>query len=213
MPRVILRARSLRAANKAPRTVQTYLDGLGHFERFLAERGMPRDVDWVRLCRTSKPLVAAVNGAAVGIGMTMILPFDVIVASEKAKLGMFFIKVGLVPELASTHFLVQRAGFGKASEMCLSGKLYSAGEAAEMGIGEDPATGGAAGPLGAYLAEHGLAGGPGRVTIRQGEQVGRPSELHAEAAREGSTWRVRVGGGVLRAAHTAALAARRRSLT
>ncbi|MGH7857821.1 MAG: enoyl-CoA hydratase/isomerase family protein [Candidatus Binatia bacterium] len=96
--------------------------------------GMPASVDWVRLLRGSKPLVAAVNGAAVGIGMTMILPFDVIVASEKAKLGMFFIKVGLVPELASTHFLVQRVGFGKASEMCLSGRLYSAAEAAEIGL-------------------------------------------------------------------------------
>ena len=66
---------------------------------------------------------------------------------------------------------------------------------AEMGIGEDPATGGAAGPLGAYLAEHGLAEAPGPVTIRQGEQVGRP-ELHVEVAREGDAWRVRVGGGV-----------------
>jgi trans-2,3-dihydro-3-hydroxyanthranilate isomerase len=67
---------------------------------------------------------------------------------------------------------------------------------AEMGIGEDPATGGAAGPLGAYLAEHGLASMPGSVVIRQGEEVGRPSELHVEAAREGDAWRVRVGGGV-----------------
>ena len=57
--------------------------------------GMPKDVDWVRLCRESKPIVAAVNGAAVGIGVTMILPCDVIVASEKAKFGMFFIKMGL----------------------------------------------------------------------------------------------------------------------
>ncbi len=88
--------------------------------------GMPAGVDWVGLLRRSKPLVAAVNGAAVGIGMTMILPFDVILASERARFGMFFIKVGLVPELASTHFLVQRIGFGRASEMCLSGKLYDA---------------------------------------------------------------------------------------
>jgi enoyl-CoA hydratase/carnithine racemase len=65
------------------------------------EGGMPAGIDWVALCRRSKPLVAAVNGAAVGIGMTMILPFDVIVASEKARFGMLFIKVGLVPELAS----------------------------------------------------------------------------------------------------------------
>ena len=67
---------------------------------------------------------------------------------------------------------------------------------AEFGIGEDPATGGAAGPLGAYLAEHGLAGMPGSVTIRQGEQVGRPSELHIQTERERGAWRVRVGGGV-----------------
>jgi enoyl-CoA hydratase/carnithine racemase len=66
--------------------------------------------------------------------MTMILPCDVIVASEAAKFGMFFIKVGLVPELASTHFLVQRMGFGRASEMCLSGRLYPAAEAAQCGL-------------------------------------------------------------------------------
>jgi enoyl-CoA hydratase/carnithine racemase len=98
--------------------------------------GMPASLDWVGLLRRSKPLVAAVNGAAVGIGMTMILPFDVIVASEKAKFGMLFIKVGLVPELASTHFLVQRIGFGRASEMCLSGRLYSGIEAHAWGLAD-----------------------------------------------------------------------------
>lgn len=90
--------------------------------------------DWVALCRRSKPLVAAVNGACVGVGMTMILPFDVIVASERARFGMFFIKMGVVPELASTHFLVQRVGFGKASEMCLSGRLYAPVELADTGL-------------------------------------------------------------------------------
>src|SRR3954462_3450752 len=98
--------------------------------------GMPADVDWADLARTSKPLIAAVNGAAVGIGMTMILPFDVIVASTKARFGMFFVKVGLVPELASTHFLVQRVGFGRASEMCLSAALYGADEAHGMGLAD-----------------------------------------------------------------------------
>jgi enoyl-CoA hydratase/carnithine racemase len=98
--------------------------------------GMPAGLDWVDLCRGSKPLIAAVNGAAVGIGMTMILPFDVIVASDTARFGMFFIKVGLVPELASTHFLVQRMGFGRASEMCLSGRLWSADDAYTGGLVE-----------------------------------------------------------------------------
>lgn len=96
--------------------------------------GLPAGLDWVDLVRASKPLVAAVNGAAVGIGLTMILPFDVIVASENAKLGMLFIKMGLVPELASTRFLVQRMGFGRASEICLSGRLYGAAEAHAAGL-------------------------------------------------------------------------------
>ncbi|MFO7963988.1 MAG: enoyl-CoA hydratase-related protein [Desulfobacterales bacterium] len=99
-----------------------------------AEKEAPRD--WVGLVRESKPLIAAVNGASVGIGLTQILPFDIIVASELARFGMFFIKMGLVPELASTHFLVQRTGFGKASEMCLSGRLYGAKEAFDIGLAD-----------------------------------------------------------------------------
>jgi enoyl-CoA hydratase/carnithine racemase len=98
--------------------------------------GMPPEVDWVALARESKPLIAAVNGAAVGIGMTMILPFDVIVASERAKFGMLFVKVGLVPELASTRLLAQRVGFGRASEMCLSGGLYGGEDAYRMGLAD-----------------------------------------------------------------------------
>ena len=53
------------------------------------------DNDWVTVCREAKPLVAAVNGVAVGIGLTMILPFDVVVASEEARFGMFFVKMAL----------------------------------------------------------------------------------------------------------------------
>jgi enoyl-CoA hydratase/carnithine racemase len=66
--------------------------------------------------------------------LTMILPFDVICASETARFGMLFVRVGLVPELASTHFLVQRMGFGAASELCLSGRLYPAGECHARGL-------------------------------------------------------------------------------
>jgi trans-2,3-dihydro-3-hydroxyanthranilate isomerase len=66
----------------------------------------------------------------------------------------------------------------------------------EFGIGEDPATGSAAGPLGVYLAEYGDLDTTRRLSIRQGEQVGRPSELHVEARREDGAWRARVGGGV-----------------
>jgi trans-2,3-dihydro-3-hydroxyanthranilate isomerase len=66
----------------------------------------------------------------------------------------------------------------------------------ETGVGEDPATGSAAGPLGAYLAEHGLLGMPGSVRIRQGEQVARPSVLGVDVERSGDRWVAWVGGAV-----------------
>ena len=85
--------------------------------------------DWIGLIRSSKPIIAAVNGAAVGVGVTMILPMDVIIASSAARFALAFVRMGVVPELGSSHFLVQRMGFGAANEMCLTGKLYSAAEA------------------------------------------------------------------------------------
>ena len=116
-------------------TFKSRIDGVDPGENTAeGSGGMPANLDWVGLIRRSKPMIAAVNGAAVGIGMTMILPFDVILASDKARFGMLFIKVGLVPELASTRFLAQRVGFGHANEMCLSGKLYGAPEAHAWGL-------------------------------------------------------------------------------
>jgi len=77
------------------------------------------------------------------------------------------------------------------TENGVTARLFDAG----LGIGEDPATGSAAGPLGAYLAARGVAGMPGKLAIRQGEQVGRPSALHVEVQLEGDSWSVGVGGG------------------
>jgi len=67
---------------------------------------------------------------------------------------------------------------------------------ATLGVGEDPATGSAAGPLGVYLASRDLAGMPGEALIAQGEMVGRPSFLHLDVRPDGDSWTVRVGGGV-----------------
>ena len=117
-------------------TFKTRLDGTDPGGDSEHTGGMPAEVDWVALVRESKPLVAAVNGAAVGIGMTMILPFDVIVAAEAARFGMLFVKVGLVPELASSRLLAQRVGIGAAGEMCLSGRLVGAEEAYRIGLAE-----------------------------------------------------------------------------
>ena len=98
--------------------------------------GMPASVDWVKLIRESKPCIAAVNGAAIGIGVTKIMPFDVIVASPKAKLGFVFVKVGIVPELASTHFLPMRVGWGRANELMLTGRIVGGEEAVAMGLAD-----------------------------------------------------------------------------
>ena len=113
---------------------QAQLQGGGDAKREDAPR-QPL-ANWIELVRSSKPLIAAVNGASVGVGATMILPMDVIVASEEAKFGFAFVKMGVTPELASSHFLVQRVGFGTASEMCLTGRLYSGREAFERGLAD-----------------------------------------------------------------------------
>lgn len=97
---------------------------------------MTGGVDWVQFLRSSKPIVAAVNGPAVGIGITMILPCDQIVASSAAKFGSGFIKMGLVPELASSRFYVQRLGWGRASDFVLSGRIISGTEAAQIGLAD-----------------------------------------------------------------------------
>lgn len=89
---------------------------------------------WVDLVRASKPLVVAVNGAAIGVGLTQILPADFIIASKTAKLSCRFIKMGVVPELASSQLLVARCGLGLASELMLSGKTIDAQEALRIGL-------------------------------------------------------------------------------
>ncbi len=92
------------------------------------------DRDWVELVRSSKPMVAAINGASVGVGLTLVLPMDYLMAGRSAKLSARFVRMGLVPELASSHFLVQRCGFGAAGDLALSGRLAEADEARSIGL-------------------------------------------------------------------------------
>jgi enoyl-CoA hydratase/carnithine racemase len=93
--------------------------------------------DWVDVVRRTKPLVAAVNGVAVGVGLTMILPFDRIITCEGARFSLRFVKMGLVPELASSYFVPQRVGFGVASDLMLSGRMVDAAEAVELGLADE----------------------------------------------------------------------------
>lgn len=92
------------------------------------------DRDWIELIRSTKPIVAAVNGPAIGVGLTMLLPFDRIMATPEAKLSVRFIKMGLVPELGSSMFLAQRCGWGGASDLMLSGRTMLGEEAFAVGL-------------------------------------------------------------------------------
>ena len=82
----------------------------------------------------AKPIIAAINGYAVGVGLTMILPCDVRIASTEAKLSIRFIKMGLMPELGSTRILAQLVGLGNATDMCLTGRMVGAEEALRIGL-------------------------------------------------------------------------------
>ena len=95
------------------------------------------DRDWVQLVRSTKPIVAAVNDVALGVGLTMILPFDRIVASDRARFSLRFVRMGLVPELASSSFLPQRVGLGAASDLMLSGRMVEAAEALSLGLADE----------------------------------------------------------------------------
>jgi enoyl-CoA hydratase/carnithine racemase len=82
----------------------------------------------------SKPLIAAINGPAVGVGLTLTLCCDARIASENARLSARFIRIGLTPELGSTYFLPQIVGLGNAAELVLTGRIIDAPEAGRIGL-------------------------------------------------------------------------------
>lgn len=86
------------------------------------------------LAGTSKPVVAAVSGAAVGIGTTLLMHCDLVYAADNAKFSMPFAQLGLCPEFASSLLLPQLAGYPRAAEKLLLGEAFLAQEAFEMGL-------------------------------------------------------------------------------
>jgi enoyl-CoA hydratase/carnithine racemase len=88
----------------------------------------------LQLSQATKPVIAAVAGAAIGIGTTMLLHCDLVYAAENAKFSMPFAKLGLCPEFASSMILPQIVGYQRAAEKLFFGESFSAQEAYEMGL-------------------------------------------------------------------------------
>ena len=88
----------------------------------------------LRIYDCLKPTIAAVNGAAVGVGVTSMLPMDVRIASENARFGFVFSRRGIVPEACSSYFLPRVVGISRAAEWCFTGEVFDAAEALDGGL-------------------------------------------------------------------------------
>lgn len=88
----------------------------------------------LRIYESVKPVIGAINGAAVGIGATMQLPMDMRLASSEARFGFVFARRGIVPEAASSWFLPQLVGHQQALEWCMTGRVFGAQEALDGGL-------------------------------------------------------------------------------
>jgi enoyl-CoA hydratase/carnithine racemase len=98
------------------------------------ERPAEPQESWTAFIIRSKPVICAINGPAIGAGLTITLPCDVRIASRQARLSMRFIRVGVLPELASTFILPHIVGLGNALELMLSGRIISGEEAGRIGL-------------------------------------------------------------------------------
>ena len=96
------------------------------------DAGVPRDgggMVSLRIFECTKPVIGAINGPAVGVGVTMTLPMDIRVASDAAKFGFVFAKRGIVPEACSSWFLPRLVGISQAAEWVYTGRVFGAQEA------------------------------------------------------------------------------------
>jgi len=97
-----------------------------------AVEGVPRDgggIVSLRIFECTKPVIAAINGPAVGVGITMTLPMDIRLASEHSKFGFVFARRGILPEACSSYFLPRLVGISQATEWCYTGRVFGPQEA------------------------------------------------------------------------------------
>ena len=88
----------------------------------------------LRIFDMTKPVIAAINGPAVGIGATMTLPMDIRLAADDARIGFVFVRRGIVPEACSSWFLPRVVGISRAMEWVATGRVFDAREALEGGL-------------------------------------------------------------------------------
>jgi enoyl-CoA hydratase/carnithine racemase len=88
----------------------------------------------LRVFDSTKPVIAAINGPAVGVGATMTLPMDIRLATDDARIGFVFARRGIVPEACSSWFLPRAVGISRAMEWVATGRVFSAQEALEAGL-------------------------------------------------------------------------------
>lgn len=88
----------------------------------------------LRIYRSTKPIIAAINGAAVGVGLTMTLPMDIRIAANTAKMGIVFARRGIAVDACSSWFLPRVVGISKAVEWSMTGRVFSAQEAFQSGL-------------------------------------------------------------------------------
>ena len=117
----------------------------------------------LRIFQSTKPVIGAINGAAVGIGATMTLPMDFRLAAEGARFGFVFARRGIVPEAASSWFLPRIVGISTALDWCYSGRLVAAAERVAHGRGAEALGPGAAGQQVAHRLPHHAGLAVGRV--------------------------------------------------
>jgi enoyl-CoA hydratase/carnithine racemase len=103
----------------------------------IAADEIPRDgggLVVLRIYDSLKPVIAAINGAAVGVGITMTLPMDIRIAADGAKIGFVFTRRGIVPEACSSWFLPRLVGISQAMEWTATGRVFDAAEGARGGL-------------------------------------------------------------------------------
>ncbi|HEX3834371.1 MAG TPA: crotonase/enoyl-CoA hydratase family protein [Solirubrobacteraceae bacterium] len=102
-----------------------------------ADDEVPRDGGGrfvLRVFECSKPVIAAINGPAVGVGATMTLPMDIRLAADDARIGFVFARRGIVPEACSSWFLPRLVGISRAMEWVATGRVFGADEALAAGL-------------------------------------------------------------------------------